>query len=473
MTHTKFYRSLLMAGAGTLALMVGACSGSFLNTGGAKKAPAKEVRSAASLMRLGDSAWASGSTAAAARFYDAASKAAPKDPVPKMRLARTLQAMGAHAAAIVTYRAALALKPDITDAERGIANSLISLDKPHEAVKLYRAVIAKTGDYRAYNGLGVALDMVGKQKAARDAYRAGLEKRPDNLSLKNNLALSMALAGEYAAAAEMLREVAKNPRATARHRQNLALVYGLSGEYKRAAKVARIDLDTPAISGNLAYYEWLRKQPRSTVKKLLGRGGSAKPAATRKKSAAKPVRQPVSRVYRPISSLGIARSEPRIVQAVERREDGRLPVRFARLEVGRGSEVQSVMVSNVRPVARPVVAQPVVAPPVAQPVVAPPVVAQPVVAPPVAQPVVAPPVVAPPVVAPPVPRIVVGKPRVKAGSPRMRQVASVKRTVVASVERTVVASVERRAVTKRRMAKIQPNVVFARLGLDYIMGKAK
>ena len=76
MTHTNFSRSLLMAGAGTLALMVGACSGSFLNTGSAKKTPAKVARSAASLMRLGDSSLASGATAAAARFYDAASKAA-------------------------------------------------------------------------------------------------------------------------------------------------------------------------------------------------------------------------------------------------------------------------------------------------------------------------------------------------------------------------------------------------------------
>ena len=446
MTHTNFSRSLLMAGAGTLALMVGACSGSFLNTGSAKKTPAKVARSAASLMRLGDSSLASGATAAAARFYDAASKAAPKDPVPKMRLARTLQAMGAHSAAIATYQAALALKPGITDAERGIANSLISLDKPREAIKRYRAVIAKTGDYRAYNGLGVALDMVGKQKAARDAYRAGLKKRPDNLSLKNNLALSMALAGEYAAAAEMLREVSKNPRATARHRQNLALVYGLSGEYKRAAKVARIDLDTPAITRNLAYYEWLRKQPRSTVKKLLGRGGSAKPAATKKKSAPSPVQQPVSRIYRPISSLGIARSEPRIVQAVERREESLLPVQFARLEVGRGSDIQTVMVSTARPVDRPVITEP-------------PVVVQTVIARPVAQPVVE-----RPVLASPMPRLVAGKPRIEARSTsRMRQVAAVARPVVVG---------EHRLVTRATTVSIKPDVSFARLGLNYLMGKA-
>lgn len=439
MTHTKFSRSLLMAGAGALALMLGACSGGFPNTGSAKKAPAKEVRSAASLMRLGNNALASGATAAAARFYDAASKAAPKDPVPKMRLARALQAMGAHRAAIATYRAALALKPGIADAERGIANSLISLDKPREAIKRYRAVIAKNGDYRAYNGLGVALDMVGEQKAARDAYRAGLKERPNNLSLKNNLALSMALAGEYAAAAEMLREVSKNPRATARHRQNLALVYGLSGEYKQAARVARIDLDTPAITRNLAYYEWLRKQPRSTVKKLLGRGGSSRPATSKKKPAAKPARQPVSSVYRPISSLGIARSEPRVVQAVERRGESRLPVRFARLEVGRGSDIQTVTVSAARPVARPVIVQP---PAFIQPVVARPVLAN------------------------PMPRLVVGRPRIEAKSTsRMRRVAI--------VARPVVAAVERRHVTRATTVSIKPKVSFARLGLDYIMGKSR
>ena len=122
MTHTKSTRSLLMAGAGTLALMLGACSSSLPNIASAKKAPAKEVRSAASLMRLGDSTAASGAMASAARFYDAAAQAAPKDPVPRMRLARTLQVMGAHSAAIAAYQAALALKPDITDAERGIGD---------------------------------------------------------------------------------------------------------------------------------------------------------------------------------------------------------------------------------------------------------------------------------------------------------------------------------------------------------------
>ena len=441
MTHTKSIRSIFMAGAGTLALMVGACSGSLSNTA-AKKAPAKDVRSAASLMRLGDSTWASGATASAARFYDAASKAAPKDPVPKMRLARALQAMGAHGAAIATYRAALVLKPDIFDAERGIANSLISLDKPREAITLYRAVIAKTGDYRAYNGLGVALDMVGKQKAAREAYRAGLEKRPNNLSLKNNLALSMALAGQYAGAAEILRDVSRNPRATARHRQNLALVYGLSGEYKRAAKVARIDLDTPAINRNLAYYEWLRNQPRSVVKKLLGRGGSTKPAATKKGRGAKPIRQPAPTVYRPISSrpvpsLGVVTAGPRIVNAVEvkaveaqpveRREENRLPVRFARLEVGRGSDIQTVMIGSPGPVAQPVAAAPM-------------------------------------------PRLVVGRPTVNTGSPRMRQVAAV---VQPAVVQPAAKSAERRHFTRNTTATVQPKVSFARLGLDYLMGKSK
>lgn len=462
-----------MAGAGSLALMVGACSGSFVNTSSEKKAPAKEVRSAASLMRTGDSSLASGETATAARFYGAASQAAPKDPVPKMRLARALQTMGAHSAAIDTYQAALALQPGITDAERGIANSLISLDKPRQAIKLYRAVIAKTGDHRAYNGLGVALDMVGEQKAARKAYRAGLEKQPGNLSLQNNLALSMALAGQYAAAAEMLREVSKSPHATARHRQNLALVYGLSGEFKRAAKVARIDLDTPAITRNLAYYEWLRKQPRSTVKRLLGRGGSAKPAtAKKKKQAAAPMRQPASRVYRPISSLGIARNAPRIIQAVERRVVSTLPVSFARLEVGSGNEIQTVVVSAARSMAQPVTPEPItVEPAIAQPVVVQPIVAQPIVERPVVErPVVERPVAQPVIERPapikPMPRLVVGKPRIKTKYPaQLRQVAM--------VTRNVVARVERKRVVRAKTVSIKPKVVFARLGLDYLMGKTK
>jgi len=285
MTRKPFSRPILLASAASLALLSSACTNSVFEAAKARKADAtKSLRSPAALMRMGDVTIKGGDAATAARFYQAAAEAAPDNRVAKLKLAYALQRMGAHKAAVTVYRAALKLKPDDAEAERRLANSLISLDQPKAAIAHYRAVIARTSDYRAFNGLGVALDMTGDHKAALTAYRAGLAQRPKNLSLKNNLALSMALAGKYKPAAAMLRQIAQHPRATARHRQNLALVYGLAGQLQRAARVARIDLETPAVARNMAYYEWLRRQPRWVVKKMLRRRAPAVPQAGRTES---------------------------------------------------------------------------------------------------------------------------------------------------------------------------------------------
>jgi Flp pilus assembly protein TadD len=279
--------------------------------------------------------------------------------VPAFRLGRALQAMGAHKAAADQFRRVLELQPGDGEAKRQLANTLISLDDIDSSIRLYQEVIAESGDHRAFNGLGVALDMTGKHKQALAAYRAGLAKAPDDLSLKNNLALSMALAGNYGNAAKVLRSVASDPRANARHRQNLALVYGLAGQETAAARVARVDLDGASVRRNLDYYNWLRQQPRWMVKKLLRNGAPMKPQAASARSKAKP--QPKAAAPRKTQSRKASRKPahatpregirpaPRTSEtaAGPRRVDqngvirqaslavtGEPPVRFARLEFG-------------------------------------------------------------------------------------------------------------------------------------------
>lgn len=259
-----------------LALAVGACSPGELGLGGSDSESKASLHSAAAMMEMGDKVWASGDAAAAARFYLAAANAAPGEVEPKLKLARALQTLGAHRAAISVFDAVLATKPDAHEARRGLANALISLDRPRDAVVHFEKVIAATGDYRAYNGLGVAQDMLGDHKAAIAAYKAGLAKEPASLTLRNNYGLSLALAGHYREATDILHEVAADKHATARHRQNLALVYGLSGNFGYAAQIARIDLDAPAVARNLAYYAWLRRQPRAAVNKAIKEGPPAK-----------------------------------------------------------------------------------------------------------------------------------------------------------------------------------------------------
>ena len=340
MTSNALNRCFFLTSVASLALLTGSCSTSvFKAESGQKPEMAAKMRSAKALIRMGDATWRGGDPASSARFYQAAVNAAPKDPIPAYKLARALQAIGAHNAAADTYRKLLILRPGNPEAKRQLANTLISLDNPTAAIALYQEVIAENGDYRAFNGLGVALDMTGKHKDALAAYRAGLAKQPRSLTLKNNLALSMALTGQYKHAAKVLRSVAADPKATARHRQNLALVYGLSGKDHQAAKVARVDLDGPSVTRNLDYYNWLRRQPRWMVKKMLRKGAPVKPqaASSKVRSGAK--------VPRKASKLAPRRSNTKPRRQPSRRDqtahniklenpERALPIRFARLEFG-------------------------------------------------------------------------------------------------------------------------------------------
>jgi Flp pilus assembly protein TadD len=350
---------------------------------------------------MGDTTWRGGDVDSAARFYQAATKLAPNDPVPAFRLGRALQTMGAYKAAADQFRRVLELSPDDGEAKRQLANTLISLDDPQGSIKLFQEIIAENGDHRAFNGLGVALDMTGKHKEALAAYRAGLAKQPESLSLKNNIALSMAIAGNYDDAAKVLRHVAADPRATPRHRQNLALVYGLAGKETAAARIARVDLDGPSVQRNLDYYNWLRQQPRWMVKKMLRNGAPIKPQAastqskaqikvephssavtprpaTRKTTARKPVSATPRETVRPQTPKRESVSAPRrvdhegVIHQASLAGAGEPPVRFARLEFGfrpvRDAETPKAAApqANTRPervVARVEARQPVVVQP--------------------------------------------------------------------------------------------------------------
>jgi len=324
MTSNAPNRYFFLTGVASIALLTGSCSSSIFEANTSKTSDiTRTMRSPKALISMGDTTWRGGDVASAARFYQAAVKAAPRDPVPAFRLGRALQSMGAHKAAADHFRRVLELNPGDGEAKRQLANTLISMDDPKSSVELYREVIAESGDHRAFNGLGVAFDMMGKHKEALAAYRAGLAKQPENLSLKNNLALSLAIAGKYDNAATVLRSVAESPKATARHRQNLALVYGLAGKETAAARVAQVDLDGPSVKRNLDYYNWLRQQPRWMVQKMLRNGAPIKPqaASTKPAASAKPRSQ--------AETLGEAPAKKVVRKAV------RKPVRATRRETVR------------------------------------------------------------------------------------------------------------------------------------------
>ena len=224
------------------ALLLGACSQTmrgFADPGPQRPTVGQLGPSPTYLLSMGDANRADGRLQQAARFYAAARRAKPNHARPVTKLAGTFHEMGKYKAAADSYRAALVLEPENLKAKRGLANALVAADTPKSALVHYRAIIAKSGDYRAFNGLGVALDMMGDHEAAQRAYVAGLKRRPDSLSLKNNLALSLAMAGRHKDARNLIGEVVAHPFATSRHRQNLALVNGMAHRARPSAGVTQ------------------------------------------------------------------------------------------------------------------------------------------------------------------------------------------------------------------------------------------
>jgi Flp pilus assembly protein TadD len=269
--NRHLHRTLLLAGVSALALAVGACSGALKES--AEKEAKNDNAAVASLVRIGDASRAGGDLQTAVGFYERASIAAPNDAATQMRLATALLEMGSYGEAETAYRRVLAADPGNIEAMRGLGNIYIATDRSKEAIEQFQAAIAKKASYQAFNGLGVAFDLEGKHAAAQKAYHEGLAENATSLTLQNNLALSLALAGDYRAAVDLLQRINQNPQATLRHRQNLALVYGLAGDTTHAAEVAKMDLDAKAVESNLAYYAWLRAQPKLSPSDVMRYSG--------------------------------------------------------------------------------------------------------------------------------------------------------------------------------------------------------
>jgi Flp pilus assembly protein TadD len=320
-THERFpRRPLLLAGVSALALALGACSAGLQEK--AESEAKSDSAGAAALVRIGDASRAGGDLQSAVGFYERASLVAPNDAATQMRLATALLEMGAYGEAEAAFKRVLATDPNNIDAMRGLGNIYIATDQAQHAVEQFQGVIAKKPSYQAYNGLGVALDLEGQHPAAQKAYHEGLAQNATSLTLQNNLALSLALSGDYPAAIQLLQRVAQNPQATLRHRQNLALVYGLAGDNAHAAAVAKQDLDAKAVEANLAYYAWLRAQPKlspSDVMRYSGPKGQPKtPAIEEGRLPDKPAKkseldidatastEPVEGV-RPVNGIGAGR----------------------------------------------------------------------------------------------------------------------------------------------------------------------
>ena len=245
--------------------------------GGTPAGPVElDAQSVDTLVRLGDFTLARGDAASAVAMYNRAHQAEPDAILPLMRLGVAFAQLGSYEESAGAYRAALAIEPVNPDAHRGLGNALVALNRPQEGLPNLETALAMSNDPRAYNSIGVALDMLGRHDDAQFYYRQGVELAPGDADLTANLALSLALSRQFDEAIALMREAASRPDATARHRQNLALILALADRTDEAIGVARQDLNEEEVERNIAFYEYVKSLPDSGARAMaIGSGGSA------------------------------------------------------------------------------------------------------------------------------------------------------------------------------------------------------
>jgi len=267
-----FRRSMLMGGCGLAALGAAGCmSSSEKNPVPDEQAVLQQDKRATEYMRLGDDLRAKGDLESAAEMYNRARSADSKSPAPPAALGDTLRRLGRYAEAEQVFRDGLDRSPYSGMLLQGYAVLMLEKGQPEAAVTTLTPVVdEEAADFRIYNVLGIAYDMLGDHMEAQAQYTAGLAQTPSNRSLRNNLALSLAIQERYDAAIEQIQMVAGDDTVS---QHNLALIYGLSGRIEEAARVSRKLLPESDVANNLAYYQSLRAlepaQRRSAILEML------------------------------------------------------------------------------------------------------------------------------------------------------------------------------------------------------------
>lgn len=213
----------------------------------------------ASLMNMAESFLQAGDYGNAMRLYQRAANENPRHILSRLGLAQTYQAMGATDAAINFYGQVLRLDPDNTDAKLGTGQMLITKNRPADAIPYLSGLLKQNaGDYRIYNMLGLAHDLMGQQEDAQMHYGKGLGLEMDNISLLNNLALSFAFEGQYAPAIRLLGKAINLDYTVTKAQHNLVLVYVLSGEEEAGRKIGSSIMTKEEMQTNINKYRWVK-----------------------------------------------------------------------------------------------------------------------------------------------------------------------------------------------------------------------
>lgn len=233
--------------------------GLLISCGGERRVDGELAFDPKSLMNMAETFLKAGDYSNAMRLFQRAANENPKHVPSRLGLAKTYQALGATDAALNFYGQVLQLDPANKDARKGTAEMLITKNRPAEAIP-YLTELSKEDpkNYRIYNMLGLAHDLLGEQEEAQMNYARGLTLAADNISLLNNLALSLAFEKQYAPAIRLLSKAINLDYSVTKARHNLVLVYVLSGEEDAGRKIGESLMTAAEIENKIRHYRWVK-----------------------------------------------------------------------------------------------------------------------------------------------------------------------------------------------------------------------
>jgi len=139
----------------------------------------------------------------------------------------------------------------------GLGRLGLARNKSREAIHYFtQAIIIKRSSVEAYNGIGVAYDLVGNHESAQKHYNYALSLDQYSIKTINNKAISLMLSGQLNESYNLLQEIITSERGNNRIRHNLGLLKVLKGEFDDARHLFSDKIPANQVSKDLEYLKF-------------------------------------------------------------------------------------------------------------------------------------------------------------------------------------------------------------------------
>lgn len=238
--------------------------------------PAPKVTpKAEGMLKLAAQIEARGEKATALSFYERAVAASNGDVSVHLHAGEAYLRLGYPVQAANTFRLVIAREPENGRALLGLGTALVKNGQADEGVPHLAEAARIANTASAYDRLGVANVLAGRQRDALAAFEQAHAMDGRDMDIATNLALAAVLAGQHDKAVAIMQKVAASTGATRQHQRNLVLVLGIAGRGSEARAAAR-DLSPETVRSLLEQANGIRAIAGPKAKALaLGMASNA------------------------------------------------------------------------------------------------------------------------------------------------------------------------------------------------------